>query len=167
MNLLATLRLAERLILVSLLSAMVALYFLGIVTREIGGTFASRFAWIEEATRLMNVFLVFLGLGLALERGRHVSIDSLRARIGARWAGWIGRLVDLVGLATSLYIAWLALGLVQFVLQTRQASPTLGIPMGYVYLAPLAGFLLLALRYGLRLTGLLPQVAPGAGQGGH
>ena len=42
---------------------------------------ASSFVWIEEAVRIMNLFLVFLAIGLALEYGRHVGIHTWRERI--------------------------------------------------------------------------------------
>ena len=70
MQLLNLLRKIERSVLVALFLIMVLLYTGSVVTREIGGTFASRFAWIEEAVRMMNLFLVFLALGLALGLAR-------------------------------------------------------------------------------------------------
>ncbi|SFJ11965.1 TRAP transporter small permease [Celeribacter neptunius] len=157
MKALNLLRTVERTVLIALFLFMVFLYTGSVVTREIGGTFASRFAWIEEAVRIMNLFLVFLALGLALERGKHVGITNLRDRLPAPIISLLLKIIDLVGLGMSLYVAWLALDLVQFVLKTGQKSPTLGVPMGYIYLAPVAGFALLGLRYGLSLLGLIDR----------
>lgn len=151
------LRAVERGALVAILWAMVVLFFFSVLLREFGGTMASQFAWIEEAVRLMNVFLVFLGLGLALERGRHVGIDTFRDKLPAHLRVLVLKLIDLVGLLFSLYLAWLGTGLVAFVLRTGQRSPTLDIPMGWVYAAPVIGFGLLALRYGLSLFGLIDR----------
>lgn len=151
------LRLTERTLLVSIFLTMAGLYFFSVVTREIGGTFASQFAWIEEAVRIMNTFLVFLGLGLALERGRHVGIDSLRERLPERLRTGLLRVIDAVGFGFSMYLAWLGYGLAQFVLRTGQRSPTLDIPMGYVYLAPIVGFALLGLRFALSFFGVIDR----------
>jgi TRAP-type C4-dicarboxylate transport system permease small subunit len=137
---------------------MVVLFFGSVVTREIGGTFASRFAWVEEAVRLMNLFLVFLALGLALERGKHVGIDTLRAHLPARVQWWLMKLIDAVGFAFSLYLVWLGLVLVRFVLKSNQVSPTLQIPMGWIYMAPVVGFGLLALRYALSFLGVIDRL---------
>ncbi len=161
MKALDTLRLVERSVLVFLFLAMVTLYFTSVVTREIGGTFASRFAWVEEAVRLMNLFLVFLALGLALERGKHVSIDLLQDRLPAALRSWLGRLIDVVGISFSLYLAWLGVTMVRFVLATNQVSPTLQVPMGWIYTAPVIGFSLLALRYALSLFGVIDRRADG------
>lgn len=153
------LRRVERAALVILFLSMVLLYAGSVVTREIGGTIASDFAWIEEAVRMMNLFLVFLALGLALERGKHVGIHTLRDRLPAAVLRVVRGGIDVVGLCFSLYVAWLAIGLVQFVLKTGQSSPTLGVPMGVIYLAPVIGFGLLGLRYGLSLFGIIDRFA--------
>lgn len=157
MKLLNYLRFVERTFLVSVFLTMVALFFWGVVAREIGGTFASRFAWIEEAVRLMNVFLVFIALGLALERGRHVGIDTLRDRLPERLRNGLLKFIDAVGCAFSLYLVVLGYSLVKFVLMTGQRSPTLDIPMGWVYLAPVMGFGLLALRFALSFFGVIDR----------
>jgi len=159
MKALNALRMVERTVLVILFLTMVTLYFISVVTREIGGTFASQFAWVEEAVRLINLFLVFLALGLALERGKHVNIAILQGRLPERAQRWLLRVIDVVGLTFSLYLAWLGLTLVRFVLMTGQVSPTLQVPMGWIYLAPVAGFVLLALRYALSLFGVIDRIA--------
>lgn len=101
------LRLAERIVLVTLFLTMSGLFFLSVVTREIGGTFASNFAWIEEAVRFMNIFLVFLGLGLALERGKHVGIDTLRDHLSDPARKVLLKVIDASGFLFSAYMAWL------------------------------------------------------------
>ena len=75
------------------------------------------------------------------------------------------KLIDAVGVLFSLYFAYLASVLVDFVLQTGQRSPTLELPMGWIYAAPVVGFGLLALRFGLSLCGVIDrfQRAPDAG----
>lgn len=158
-------RATERVFLVSLFLAMVALFFFNVIVREVGGRFASDFAWIEEAVRLMNLFLVFGSLGLALERGRHVAIDTLRDRLPSAYRNPLLRLINLVGLSLSLYLMVLGWRMVTFVLATGQRSPTLDIPMGWIYLAPLIGFGLLALRFALSLFGSIDRFpVPGKDQ---
>ena len=60
MKALAILRTFERVSVVVIFLAMVVLYFINVVSRQVGGTFASNFAWVEEAVRLMCLFLVLL-----------------------------------------------------------------------------------------------------------
>ncbi|WP_118134660.1 TRAP transporter small permease [Oceanicella sp. SM1341] len=159
MRALAALRLAERTALVILFLTMVALFALNVVARQLGGDLASDLAWIDEAVRVMNLFLVFLAAGLALERGRHVSVHTWRDRLAARSRLPLRKLIDALGLLFSLYVAWLGLKMALFVFSTGQQSPTLGLAMGWIYMAPAIGFVLLALRYGLNLAGVTDRYA--------
>lgn len=151
------LRLVERTFIVCVFLTMVALYFFNVMVREFAGTLASQFAWIEEAVRLLNLFMVFGALGLALERGRHISIDTLRDRLPPRMRTVVLKLIDAAGLVFCLYVAALGWRIVDFVLGTGQRSPTLDIPMGWIYAAPLVGFGLLALRYALSLFNVVSR----------
>lgn len=151
------LRRVERVFLVSVFLSMVALFTLNVVAREIGGTFASQFAWVDEAVRLMNIFLVFGALGLALERGRHVGIDTIRDALPHGAKITLRKVIDAVGCIFSAYMAYLAYQLVVFVLGTGQTSPTLDVPIGWLYMAPVIGFGLLSLRYFLSLISAIDR----------
>jgi len=119
---------------------------------QLAPTQSARFAWIEEACLFSLAWVVFLGLGLALERGRHIAMTSLLERIPARPRRAVKLAIDLAGLLFSLYIAKLALDITLFVLRSGQSSPTLDISMGWLYAAMPAGFALLGLRYALELA---------------
>ncbi|MFW5490090.1 MAG: TRAP transporter small permease [Desulfovibrio sp.] len=155
MFLLNALRKIERIFLVTVFSLMVIMFFLNVVAREVGGPISNNLSWIEEAVRLMNLFLVFGALGLALERGMHVGIDTFRDRLPDGLRKPLLKLIDFGGLCFSVYLVWQAWILVRFVLRTNQISPTLGIKMGWIYMAPVMGFTLLGLRYLLSLTGFI------------
>jgi len=151
------LRLAERVFLVTVFLSMVALFTLNVVAREVGGTFASQLAWVDEAVRLMNIFLVFGALGLALEKGRHVGIDTIRESLPHTAKITLRKMIDACGCIFSAYMAYLAFHLVLFVLKTGQQSPTLDLPIGWIYMAPVAGFALLSLRYFLSLISAIDR----------
>ena len=153
------LRRIERFVIVGLFLGMVALFFGNIVVREVFPAFASHMAWTEEAVRRMNTVMVFLALGLTLETGRHIAVDTFRDRLPRSLRLPLLKLIDLTGLIFSLYMSWLAWGLSIFVFGTGQRSPTLGMEIGWLYLAPMIGFLLLALRYFLSLIGRLDRFA--------
>ena len=166
MKIMNAVRRIERAFLVSVFLIMVVLFFLNVVIREIGGPLAGDFAWIAEAVRLLNLFLVFCALGLALERGRHVSIDTLRD-LPRRIRLPLLRLIDAVGFCFSIYLVILGWRMVTFVLATGQRSPTLDIPMGWIYLAPWIGFGLLALRFALSFFGALDRYAAASREPGE
>lgn len=153
-SLLAGIRIIERTLVISINLIMVCLYTFNVLVREIAPQYSSTFAWIDEATRLLMVWAVFLALGLALERGRQVAVTTLLEKMPELPRKIVGFIINLTGIIFSCYLAWLGVALVKFVMRTGQISPTLGMPMYWLYVAPTVGFLLLALRYGLELAGI-------------
>jgi TRAP-type C4-dicarboxylate transport system permease small subunit len=105
----------------------------------------------------MNLFLVFGALGLALENGRHVAMDTIREKMARRARAALLKLIDVTGLLLSVYLMILGIRMVDFVLMTGQRSPTLDIPMGWIYVAPVMGFGLLGLRFALSLFGVIDR----------
>lgn len=158
-DMLTVLRTLERFALVAIFLLMVAMYFANVLIREFGGTLASDFGWIEEAVRTLNIYLVFLAAGLALEKGRQVGVHTWREAIAERTHLPIRKVIDAVGFLVSLYLVWLGYEMTQFVVGTGQRSPTLDISAAWIYVAPTLGFSLLALRYLLSLLGAFDRFA--------
>jgi C4-dicarboxylate transporter, DctQ subunit len=163
---LALLRRLESAAVAALMLLMAFTYALNVAVRELASTHAASFAWIEEACLFALAWVVFLGLGLALERGRHIAMTSFLERLAPGMRRPIKLAIDLTGLSFSLYVAWLALGITLFVLNSGQTSPTLDVSMAWLYGAMPVGFVLLGLRYALELfqaEGRLAARTPGEG----
>ncbi|MGQ0663845.1 MAG: TRAP transporter small permease [Pseudomonadota bacterium] len=150
---LAALRLAERGCLAALMIAMSALYTFNVAVRFLVPSLSFAFAWIDEATLFALAWSVFLGLGLALERGRHIALTRLLDGLARGPRRRLIALINLTGLLFSLYIAKLGLDITLFVLASGQTSPTLNVSMAWLYAAVPIGFALLGLRYLLALVG--------------
>jgi C4-dicarboxylate transporter DctQ subunit len=133
--------------------AMTFAYTANVLVRQFAATYASRFAWIDEACLFALAWMVFLGLGLALERGRHISMTSLMARLAPRLRRGTKFIIDLVGLVFSLYVAHTCYDVTLLVLKSGQVSPTLNVTMSWLYGPMPVGFVLLGLRYLLELIG--------------
>ncbi len=147
----------EFFVIAALMLCMVVLYATGIAVREFAPAWSSNVAFVDEATRYLMVWMVFVGLGLALARGRHIAMDVFREKLGDHAASYLRKLIDLIGLGFCLYIAWIGFDIAQRVAGTGQTSPTLGISAGILYASLPAGFALLALRYALSLLGLIDR----------
>lgn len=157
MKLLTLLRTAERTAVIAVFLTMVFLFCLNVLARQIGGAFASDMAWVEETVRLMSLFLTFLAVGLALDRGRHAGIFTWREAITSATGLPLRRIIDAVGFLFCLYLIWLSFRMTTFVFSTGQTSPTLNIPIYWIYLAPTIGFTLMALRFALSFLGLIDR----------
>jgi len=161
------LRRLESAVVAALMLLMALAYSLNVAVRELAPAQAARFAWIEEACLFALAWVVFLGLGVALERGRQIAMTSLLERLAPRTRRPIKLVIDLSGLAFSLYIAKLALDITLFVMRSGQASPTLDVSMAWLYGAMPVGFVLLGLRYALEVFQPQGRLAARSAAEGH
>src|SRR3970282_580099 len=88
------LRRIERGLVAALMILMALAYSFNVAVRELAPTQSSRFAWIEEACLFSLAWVVFLGLGLALERARHIAMTSLLARLAPRLRRAVKLVID-------------------------------------------------------------------------
>ena len=141
----------ERFTIVFLTISMVGLYGLNVIVREVVPQYASLFAWIDEASRILMVWVVFLSIGLAFDKGRHIAMTTLLNSFSKNHFLQFGKIIDLLGFIFSSYCIWLGFKITLFVFDTGQVSPTLNIPMFILYVAPTIGFTLILFRYALSL----------------
>jgi TRAP-type C4-dicarboxylate transport system permease small subunit len=133
---------------------MTGIYGLNVLARAFVPHFAGSLLWVDTAARYMMIWIVFLGLAVALGSGRHIMVDSLWPYVGGAVRRWIFALIDLTGFFFSALMAVLAIELAIFIAGTGQTSPILGVPTYIIYVAPIVGFATLAAIYLLRLFGI-------------
>lgn len=153
-RLMAGLRHVERVFIAVILLAMSVLYFTNVVVRSTSPRLATELAWIEEATLFAFAWLVFVGLGLALEQRRHIAMTVFLDSRPPRAAAAIQKLINLAGLCFCVFLAKASLELAVFIYNSGQVSPTLGISVVGLYAPVPLGFGLLGLRYLLELIGV-------------
>jgi C4-dicarboxylate transporter DctQ subunit len=148
------LRAVERVFIAVILLAMSALYFTNVVVRSASPRLATELAWIEEATLFAFAWLVFVGLGLALEQRRHIAMTVFLDSRSPRVASVVQKIINLSGLTFCVFLTKASFDLAVFIYESGQISPTLGFSVVGLY-APLpVGFALLGLRYLLELVGV-------------
>jgi C4-dicarboxylate transporter, DctQ subunit len=147
----AGIRAAERALLAFLMIAMSIMYFVNVVVRETYPKLATELAWIDEATLFALAWMVFVGLGLTLERRRHISMTAFVDTLVPRTASALHKLINISGVIVAALLTKFSFDFCVFVYNSGQISPTLGFSMIGLY-APLPiGFALLTLRYALEL----------------
>jgi C4-dicarboxylate transporter DctQ subunit len=148
------LRAVERTLIAVILIAMSALFFVNVLVRQFAPSLLAQVAWIEEATLFALAWLVFVGLGLALERRRHIAMTVFLDGRSRAVAAMIQKIINLTGLVFCVFLTKISFDLAVFICQSGQISPTLGVSVVGLY-APLPlGFALLSLRYLLELLGV-------------
>ena len=160
-NAMRALRLVERTLLAGLMLLMSFAYVVNVAVRNVYPAIAPQLAWIEEATLISLAWVVFFGLGLALERGRHIAMSAFLERMRGAPKLWAVGAINLVGLVFSIYIAKIGVDISLFVYKSGQVSPTLNVSMAWLYGVVPVGFALLALRYALELARRSDRFGPG------
>lgn len=95
--------------------------------------------WTEEVSRLLFVWLAYLGASIGLREGSMIAIDTLPELLGPRARRWLAPVVRLVSVAVILFLFGASIPLVQSVWSTTLATVD-WISNGWAYLAFTVGF---------------------------
>ncbi|MDH4574251.1 TRAP transporter small permease [Salinicola acroporae] len=100
-------------------------------------------SWTEELTRYLFIYMVAMGAGVVQHRHRHVNVELFHGRLGFRGRAAYLALVSAITCAFTLVVlpnAW------QFAqIGAFQTSPTLRIPMLYIFFSSVVLFATLLL----------------------
>jgi TRAP-type C4-dicarboxylate transport system permease small subunit len=139
-----------------LFSAVLILVVLQIVCRFV---LSISVPWTEEVSRLVFIWLAFLGAALGAREGTLIVIDTLPELIGPRWETVMGPLVRIVSLAVIAFLFVGSIPLVSSVWPTTLATVD-WISNGWAYLAFTASFGLMALYAATPLMRDLMRLVP-------
>ena len=133
----------EEVLLVILLAGMAVIMGIQVFCRYV---LSMSLSWSEELTRYLFIWAGFLSISYCTKRCISIKIEQFVALFPKRGKALfkvINRTVELVLFFYLLPFSWRYL---YSAIATGQTSPALGIPMYLVQAAPLAGFLLAAVR---------------------
>ena len=146
---------AEEAICYALLGALVVTTSLQVFTRYV---LNAPFTWTEELARMFFTWINFLGAALIVKRSSHISIDAATNLLPPGPRRWVLALAHVI---TLVILCILAVKGFQFLRTTGiSASPALGVPWVYVYVAFPIGMSLMAVRYGHSLVLLFRSPTP-------
>lgn len=110
--------------------------------------------WTEELARYCFLWLTFIGTSLGVKKSSHLSVDLIRGLLREKGNKTLSLFVYLIFLTFCLVVVIAGLGVFQKMMQFRQASPGLGIQMGYVYLSVPVGLALTSFRIIQKIMGI-------------
>jgi len=118
--------------------------------------FGLGYSWIEEITRMLFIWVIFLGAVAAMRRNLHIRVEAgllLFPKPLRPFAGWLG---DLVLFAFCLAMTWHGIELAASTLDANFRLQSTGVSMFWPYLIVPLSFGLQALRLALWRFGLRP-----------
>lgn len=131
---------AEEVLLVALLVAMLVIMVAQIIMRRIVG---SSLSWAEELTRYLFIWSGFLSVSFTIQNQSAMRLTMVVAampKMLRHIAIAVVYLAMLVFFGYMSAVAYVQLGSIHY------TSAAMGMPMKYVYLAPLVGFVLTVIR---------------------
>ena len=133
----------EEFFIIPLMFAMSIIIFIQVIMRYV---FQNSLTWSEELARYMFVWLVYFAGSFTARREKHIRIDAAINLYPKKIRPYIEILSEIIVLAFSIFIAITGVTVFQKITWSGQISPANGLPMQFVYAAPLVGFVLTAIR---------------------
>lgn len=109
--------------------------------------FSASTSWAEESIRYLMVWITFIGGSVCVRQSAHIRMDFLMSFLSGSARRFLDRTVYLLSALFCGIMTFYGARLVAFTLSTGQASPALGIPMWWVYLAVPLGSGLMAFQF--------------------
>lgn len=133
----------EEIILVFLLAAMAVIMGIQVFCRY---ALSMSLTWSEELTRYLFIWAGFLSVSYCTKKCISIKIEQFVELFPKRGKALFKVVNHTIELVLFLYLIPFAWKYFYSAIETGQVSPALGIPMYYVQAAPLAGFILVAIR---------------------
>ena len=118
-------------------------------------------SWSEEAQIFGHIWLVFLAIPIAYQRGAHLYVESIRRRFSVRVGFVFDLFVEILWAAFAISLIYLCCRV--SLVAAMQESPGLEVPMSYPYYGMILGgayLLFVAIRrIAARLTGAEPATS--------
>ena len=133
----------EEVLLVILLAGMAVIMGIQVFCRYV---LSMSLSWSEELTRYLFIWAGFLSISYCTKRCISIKIEQFVALFPKRGNALFKVINHTVELVLFFYLLPFSWRYLYSAIATGQTSPALGIPMYLVQAAPLAGFLLAAVR---------------------
>lgn len=133
----------EESLVVLMMAAMSIIIGLQIFMRYVMGASLS---WSEELARYLFIWATYLGVAYGVRKDAHIRVSMVTDLMSRRNVAYIRILTHVIFGAFAVFVMYQGWIMVEKTFRFGQKSASLGIPMGFVYLAPLSGFALTVLR---------------------
>ncbi|WP_217920684.1 TRAP transporter small permease [Vreelandella titanicae] len=102
--------------------------------------------WSEELARYAFIWATYIGVACGVKRNAHICVEAVVTKLPVLYQRYAAIVAHLLFIVFALMVVKEGYALTLKVLSFGQKSSALGIPMGWVYLAPTVGFGLVFIR---------------------
>lgn len=133
----------EKYICITLMSIMTIVIFVQVFMRKFMN---NSLTWAEEFARYIFIWLIYIGISYGAKTLSHIRIEASLNLYPKKFRKYIIVLSEIIFLAFAFIIMYTSIDLIQKQVALDQKSPAMGISIWIVYLAPMVGFFLTAIR---------------------
>lgn len=103
-------------------------------------------SWSEELARYLFIWMIYVGISYGVKLDKHICVDAVYTFMPKgikRGYAIVAYLLFLIFAVAIIYYGILVVGMQ---ITSGQVSPAMGLPMQYVYVAPVVGMILTVIR---------------------
>ncbi len=124
--------------------SMTCLVLAGVISRFI---LHIPFKWVEEASRYLMITGIYIGISMGVKQRKHLGFTFLLDAVPNKFfKNVLNTLRSLIEIIAYAYFAYCSISFCLFVKSTNQISPALLVPMWYVYVPLVVGFIFCTIR---------------------
>jgi C4-dicarboxylate transporter DctQ subunit len=128
----------------SSLLLMVLIVFINVLGRFV---FNFSISWSEEAARYLMIWATFIAASLGVKKGSHITLDILTVYLPEKANRIVRAISYLLSMVYCILILVIGIPFIMDMMAKGQISPALHMPIHFVYLAIVAGTVLMLIRY--------------------
>ena len=134
--------LEDAVLVIGILSGAILL-FINVVLKQFGGSIV----WAEEYAKFAIIWITFAGCGAAVRCNAHMKISALYDVCPEQVKKVLDTLVNLIAIAFSVFLVIYGAQITETVRVTKQMTPSMGIPMWWIYISVPIGGVLMVIRF--------------------
>ena len=103
-------------------------------------------SWSEELARYLIIWMIYIGISYGVKLDKHICVDAVYTFMPKgikRGYAIVAYILFLIFAVAIIYYGILVVGMQ---ITSGQVSPAMGLPMQYVYAAPVVGMVLTVIR---------------------
>lgn len=103
-------------------------------------------SWSEELARYLFIWMIYIGISYGVKLDKHICVDAVYTFMPKgikRGYAIVAYILFLIFAVSIIYYGILVVGMQ---ITSGQVSPAMGLPMQYVYVAPVVGMALTVIR---------------------
>lgn len=122
-------------------SVLLVVITIAVVVQVFGRSFNIPVVWLGELSTYSTIWAVFLGLAIGYKHGLFAQVDIICHVAPKSWTKYLSIFWEIAALVIMGIILWSSRDYIAHVMKSRTLSSELRVPLYYVYMGPITGYI--------------------------